>query len=114
MFFSFLSGLKVTLVLVRRLFFPETIIDKIHKKAIEKTTNQNNNELEPKDKLHLCLPYVNEQHKRKVYTILRKNRECACLERERDSVQREREIERKREMESVCREREGVCFEIER
>ena len=36
-----------------------------------------------------------------------------CLEREREIVYREREIERKREMESVCREREGVCFEIE-
>ena len=67
------QGVNKIIEVLKRNAYPETIIDKIHKKAIEKTTNQNNNQLEPKDKLHLCLPYVNEQHKRKVYTILRKN-----------------------------------------
>ena len=67
------QGVNKIIEVLRRNAYPETIIDKIHKKAIEKTANQNNNQLESKDKLHLFLPYVNEQHKRKVYTILTKN-----------------------------------------
>ena len=67
------QGVNKILDVLRRNAYPETIVDKIHKKAIEKATNQNDSQLELKDKLHLCLPYVNEQHKRKVYTILRKN-----------------------------------------
>ncbi len=63
------KGVKKIKEMLKDNDFPDNIIQKLHKEA----SKDRKAHTERKDMQYLCLPYVDEQHKRKVYQILRTN-----------------------------------------